>query len=54
MMNELSKALKNMKNNETPGIDGFPLFWARLNFLILGVTNFFLIIVNSRLQCDNL
>ena len=43
---ELSKALKKMKNNKTPGIDGFPseffkMFWCQLKFLIQRVFNTF-------------
>ena len=44
-LNELSYALKNMKNNKTPGIDGFSVeffkvFWRQLKYLILRVANF--------------
>ena len=39
-MDELSNALKNMKNGKTPGIDGFPaefykVFWGKLKYFIL-------------------
>ena len=41
---ELGKALKNMKHNKTPGIDGFPsefykVFWKRLKFCVLNALN---------------
>ena len=41
---ELSLALKTMKNNKTPGIDGFPaefykVFWSKLKFVILRALN---------------
>ena len=41
---ELSLALKTMKNNKTLGIDGFPaefykVFWSKLKFVILRVLN---------------
>ena len=44
-LEELNRALKNMKNNKTPGIDGFPseffkMFWSKLKFLILRVANY--------------
>ena len=43
-LNEISKALKNMKNNKTPGIDGFPadffkFFWEKLKFFVLRCLN---------------
>ena len=43
---ELGKALKHMKNNKTPGIDGFPaeffkVFWCKLKILILRAFNLF-------------
>ena len=45
LLEELNTALKNMKNNKTPGIDGFPseffkMFWGKLKFLILRVANY--------------
>ena len=38
-MSEISKALKAMKNQKCPGIDGIPaeffkVFWAKLNFFV--------------------
>ena len=41
---ELGEALKNMKNNKSPGIDGFPadflkVFWAQLKFYIANAIN---------------
>ena len=41
---ELNATLKNMKNNKTPGIDGFPaeffkVFWSRLKYYILSAIN---------------
>lgn len=41
---ELSLALKSMKNNKTPGIDGFPadfykVFWSKLKFFVLNAIN---------------
>ena len=46
VLSELSNTLKNMKNNKTPGIDGFPaeffkVFWGQLKFMILRVANFY-------------
>ena len=43
-LSELGIALKGMKNNKTPGIDGFPseffkVFWCKLKFLILRAFN---------------
>ena len=43
-LEELAKALKNMKNNKTPGIDGFPaeffkVFWKALGIWILRALN---------------
>ena len=43
-MEELSLALKNMKNNKTPGIDGFPaeffkVFWSKIKSFILRSIN---------------
>ena len=43
---ELSIALKNMKNNKTPGMDGFPceffkFFWLKLKFYVLNAINTF-------------
>ena len=43
--NELSIALKNMKNNKTPGVDGFPaeffkVFWRQLKYFVLRSLNF--------------
>ena len=45
-LSELANALKKMKNNKTPGIDGFPseffkMFWNQLKFLILKTFNLF-------------
>ena len=39
-IDELSSALKHMKNGKTPGIDGFPVdffkvFWGKLKYFIL-------------------
>ena len=44
-ISELSAALKNMKNNKTPGVDGFPceffkVLWLKLKFLISRVLNY--------------
>ena len=41
---ELGKTLKDMKNNKTPGIDGFPaeffkMFWSKLKFLVTRALN---------------
>ena len=41
---EISQALKNMKNDKSPGIDGFPaefykVFWGKLEFIILYALN---------------
>ena len=43
-LNEISKALKNMKNDKSPGIDGFPaefykFFWGKLKFIVLNALN---------------
>ena len=43
-VDELAKTLKSMKNNKTPGIDGFPaeffkIFWCKLKFLITRALN---------------
>ena len=43
---ELGVALKSMKKNKTPGIDGFPaeffkVFWCNLKFLVVKVFNLF-------------
>ena len=43
-LTELGNALKSMKNNKTPGIDGFPseffkVFWCKLKSLILKAFN---------------
>ena len=43
-INEISKALKAMKNQKCPGIDGFPaeffkVFWAKLKFFVLRSLN---------------
>ena len=43
-LSEISKALKNMKNDKSPGIDGFPsefykVFWGKLNVTILNALN---------------
>ena len=43
-MEEISLSLKNMHNNKTPGIDGFPadffkFFWNKLRFFILRCLN---------------
>ena len=43
-LEEITKSLKNMKNNKTPGIDGFPaeffkVFWAKLRHFILRCLN---------------
>ena len=43
-MPELSNALRRMKNNKTPGMDGFPseffkVFWSKLSFFILRSIN---------------
>ena len=45
LLEELNTALKNIKNNKTPGIDGFPseffkMFWSKLKLLILRVANY--------------
>ena len=44
LMDELNKALKDMKNGKTPGIDGFPaeffkFFWNKLKFFVLRALN---------------
>ena len=44
-LNELSTALKMMKNNKTPGIDGFPseffkVFWCKLKYIITRALNY--------------
>ena len=44
-ISELGEALKNMKHNKTPGIDGFPaeflkVFWGKLKFLVARVLNY--------------
>ena len=44
-LDEISLALKNMKNNKCPGIDGFPaeffkFFWGQLKFFVLRAINF--------------
>ena len=41
---EVSEALKSMKNNKTPGIDGIPadflkVFWRQLNFFVTNAIN---------------
>ena len=41
---EISYAIKNMKNDKSPGIDGFPveffkLFWGRIKFVVLLALN---------------
>ena len=43
-LNEVSMALKNMKNDKTPGIDGFPadffkIFWIKLKYFVLRSLN---------------
>ena len=43
-INKISKALKAMKNQKCPGIDGFPadffkVFWAKLKFFVLRSLN---------------
>ena len=43
-IDELGIALKKMKNNKTPGIDGFPseffkVFWVKLKYLVLNALN---------------
>ena len=43
-LKELSTTLKNMKNNKTPGIDGFPadffkVFWSKLKYFVLRSLN---------------
>jgi len=43
-ISELSKVLKNMQNNKTPGIDGFPsdfykVFWNKLKYFVLRALN---------------
>ena len=43
-INELGEALSKMKNNKTPGLDGFPadffkVFWQKLKFLVLRALN---------------
>ena len=45
-LSEVGAALKQMKKNKTPGIDGFPaeffkVFWCKLKFLIVKVFNIF-------------
>ena len=42
---EIGSALKGMKHNKTPGIDGFPtefykMFWAKLKFFVLRAYNY--------------
>ena len=42
---EISYALKNMKNNKSPGLDGFPceffkVFWGKLKFFVLRSLNY--------------
>ena len=44
-VNELSNALKNMNNNKTPGIDGFPAdfyktFWSKLKYFVFRSINY--------------
>ena len=44
-ISELGEALKNMKHNKTPGIDGFSaefykVFWGKLKFLVTRVLNY--------------
>ena len=44
-LDEISLALKNMKNNKTPGIDGFPaeffkVFWNQLKYFVHRAINF--------------
>ena len=41
---EVSEALKSMKNNKTPGIDGIPadflkVFWRQLKFFVTNAIN---------------
>ena len=43
-IDEIGQALKNMKNNKCPGIDGFPadfykIFWSKLKFFVLRSLN---------------
>ena len=43
-LSELAQALKTMKNNKTPGIDGFPseflkVYWCKLKFIIFRTFN---------------
>ena len=43
-LSELAQALKTMKNNKTPGIDGFPseffkVFWCKLKIIIFRAFN---------------
>ena len=43
-LEELTKTLKNMQNNKTPGIDGFPaeffkVFWTKLGKWVLRALN---------------
>ena len=45
-LSELAQALKTMKNNKTPGIDGFPseffkVFWCKLKFIIFRAFNLY-------------
>ena len=44
-LSEITESLKNMKNNKTPGIDGFPadffkFFWNRLKYFVLRSLNY--------------
>ena len=43
-ISEISTVLKNMKNNKSPGLDGFPadflkVFWSKLKFFVLRALN---------------
>ena len=45
-LSELTEALKTIKNNKTPGIDGFPseffnVFWCKLKFIIFKTFNLY-------------
>ena len=43
VLEEMNYALKNMKNNKTPGVDPsefFRMFWSKLKFLVLRVVNY--------------
>ena len=45
IISELNFALRKMKNNKTPGVDGFPceffkVFWSNLKYLILKALNY--------------